>query len=259
MLTPPHRRFDGAGGQPAKSATRSAAPPTGRAVISLCARYPASGPQGAAPGSSPIPPQTGCRIRNSPSDFGIAGNARPRHRRCRIHRFHPCRTSGSKISAPSPASFHLSSELAGLSPQLVRHTCQVHELEEEFRGRRVVVIGAGQSALETAALMHEAGVDVQVIARTKALESNGPNPEHLNALGHIKRPVTQLSEGWRCAFWNTPSAFRGLPESYRITMAKTVLGLLSQPIGRSDALEGHRDQNSATALVSRQIVCKNAE
>ena len=96
------------------------------------------------------------------------------------------------------------SELAGLSPQLVRHTCQVHELEEEFRGRRVVVIGAGQSALETAALVHEAGVDVQV----------------------IQRPVAQLSEGWRCAFWNTPSAFRRLPESYTIPKAQTLLGLL---------------------------------
>jgi Pyridine nucleotide-disulphide oxidoreductase len=166
---------------------------------------------------------------------------------------------GRKSQRRPPAYFHLSSELAGLSPQLVRHTCQVHELEEEFRGRRVVVIGAGQSALETAALVHEAGVDVQVIARTKALESNGPNPEHLNALGHIKRPVTQLSEGWRCAFWNTPSAFRRLPESYRITKAKTVLGLLSQPIGRSDALGGYRNQNSVKMLVLRQIVCKNAQ
>jgi hypothetical protein len=55
-----------------------------------------------------------------------------------------------------------------------------------------------------------------------------------------------------------PSAFRGLPESYRITRAKTVLGLLRQPIGRSDALESSRDQNSALALVMRQIVCKNA-
>jgi cation diffusion facilitator CzcD-associated flavoprotein CzcO len=93
--------------------------------------------------------------------------------------------------------FHLPAELAGLSPQLVRHTCQVQELEEEFRGQRVVVVGAGQSALETAALLHEAGVDVQVIARTKALVWNAPNPEQVSALGHIKRPVNKLGEGWR--------------------------------------------------------------
>jgi FAD-dependent urate hydroxylase len=111
--------------------------------------------------------------------------------------------------------FHLPSQLAGLSPQLVRHTSQVHELEE-FIGRRVVVVGGGSSALETAALLHEAGVDVQVIARTKAIAWHGKNPEHVSALGRLKRPVTNLCEGWRCVLWNTPSAFRRLPESYRI-------------------------------------------
>ena len=85
-------------------------------------------------------------------------------------------------------------------------------------------MGAGQSALETAALLHEAGAEVQVIARTKALSWNEPNPEHLSALGHIKRPTPQLCEGWRCAFWNTPHAFRMLPESYRVEKARTVLG-----------------------------------
>jgi thioredoxin reductase len=141
--------------------------------------------------------------------------------------------------------FHLPTELAGLSPTLLRHTCQVHELEE-FKGRRVAVVGAGQSAIETAALLHEAGVDVKLIARTKALGWAEQNPAHLSALGHVKRPVTQLCEGWRCAFWNTPSAFRRLPESYRIAKAKSVLGpggswwLKDRVEGVIDVLAGHR-------------------
>lgn len=141
--------------------------------------------------------------------------------------------------------FHLPPELAGLSPELVRHTCQVHELEE-YAGRRVVVVGAGQSSLETAALLHEAGVDVQVIARTKALLWNPKNPEHVSTLGRIKWPVTQLCEGWYCAFMNTPSAWRRMPESYRITRAKTVLGpagswwLKDRIDGVVDVLVGHR-------------------
>jgi FAD-dependent urate hydroxylase len=36
---------------------------------------------------------------------------------------------------------------------------------ERFAGRSIVVIGSGQSAVETAALVHEAGADVELIAR----------------------------------------------------------------------------------------------
>lgn len=140
---------------------------------------------------------------------------------------------------------HIPAELAGLPGELVTHTAQHHDLGE-FKGRRVAVVGAGQSALETAALLHEAGVDVQVIARTPALGWSAPNPAHLSALGHLKRPVTQLCEGWRCAFWNRPYAFRMLPESVRISKARTVLGpngswwLKDRVDGVIDVLAGYR-------------------
>jgi FAD-dependent urate hydroxylase len=39
----------------------------------------------------------------------------------------------------------------------------------EFAGKRVAVIGSGQSALESAALLHEAGSEVEVIARIPAI------------------------------------------------------------------------------------------
>ena len=140
---------------------------------------------------------------------------------------------------------HLPAELAGLPSELVTHTADHHDLGV-FQGRRVVVVGAGQSALETAALLHEAGVEVQVIARTPVLSWSQPNPAHLSALGKLKRPVTQLCEGWRCYFWNTPRAFRALPEDYRVRKAKTVLGpngswwLRDRFHGVVDALPGHR-------------------
>jgi thioredoxin reductase len=140
---------------------------------------------------------------------------------------------------------HLPAELTGMPPELVTHTAQHHDLDE-FKGRRVAVVGAGQSALETAALLHEAGVSVQVIARIPKLNWSAPNPAELSALGRIRRPVTQLCEGWHCAFWNTPQAFRLLPESVRITKARTVLGpngswwLKDRIVGVVDVLTGHR-------------------
>jgi thioredoxin reductase len=118
---------------------------------------------------------------------------------------------------------HVPAELAGLPAELVTHAAQHQDLSV-FKGRRVAVVGAGQSSLETAALLHEEGASVQVIARVPQLDWNDPNPAQRSLMEHITRPVTQLCEGWRCYFWNTPYAFRRLPENYRITKARTVLG-----------------------------------
>jgi thioredoxin reductase len=118
---------------------------------------------------------------------------------------------------------YLPAELAGLPAELVTHTAKYHDFDQ-LKGRKVAVVGAGQSALETAALLHEAGVSAQVIARAPALTWADPNPAHVTALERIRRPVTPLCEGWRCAFFNSPYAFRMLPESTRILKARQVLG-----------------------------------
>ena len=53
---------------------------------------------------------------------------------------------------------------ASLPPHLASHSYEGRPIAE-FAGRRVVVIGAGQSALESAALLNEAGSSVEVLAR----------------------------------------------------------------------------------------------
>lgn len=117
----------------------------------------------------------------------------------------------------------LPAELSSLPSDLASHSSELHRLGH-FRGRRVAVVGAGQSALESAALLHEAGADVRVIVRRPALTFVDPNPDRVGPVGRIRRPVTNLCEGWRCAFWNTPDAFRRLPRDMQITKARTVLG-----------------------------------
>ena len=52
---------------------------------------------------------------------------------------------------------------AGLPSELVSHVSEHGDLRP-FAGRRVVVIGAGQSALESAALLFEARATVEVLA-----------------------------------------------------------------------------------------------
>jgi len=52
----------------------------------------------------------------------------------------------------------------GLPPALVTHVSDQRDVRR-FIGKRVAIIGAGQSALESAALIHEAGGEVEVIVR----------------------------------------------------------------------------------------------
>ena len=66
--------------------------------------------------------------------------------------------TGINNFANRPAQF------TGIPCELGSHTSE-HDDLRKFKGRRVVVIGAGQSALESAALLKEAGIEVEVIAR----------------------------------------------------------------------------------------------
>jgi cation diffusion facilitator CzcD-associated flavoprotein CzcO len=56
------------------------------------------------------------------------------------------------------------SQFAALPSELVSHTCD-HSSLASFRGRRVAVIGCGQSGCEGAALLNEAGAEVDIISR----------------------------------------------------------------------------------------------
>jgi lysine/ornithine N-monooxygenase len=60
---------------------------------------------------------------------------------------------------------HLPDFVAGLPPRLASHT-SAHRDFGGFAGADVIVVGAGQSALESAALLNEAGASVEVIARS---------------------------------------------------------------------------------------------
>ncbi len=55
-------------------------------------------------------------------------------------------------------------EFADLPSSLASHTSEHRELPK-FAGKRLLVIGSGQSALESAALLHEGGAEVEIVAR----------------------------------------------------------------------------------------------
>ena len=59
---------------------------------------------------------------------------------------------------------------------------------KRFAGKRVVVIGAGQSSLESAALLHEAGAAVELIVREDSLRWIGKH-KWLHQLGPVSRAL----------------------------------------------------------------------
>ncbi len=59
-------------------------------------------------------------------------------------------------------------EFAGLPRSLASHTSE-HRDFQGFAGKQILVVGGGQSALESAALLHESGAEVEIVARAQKI------------------------------------------------------------------------------------------
>lgn len=75
---------------------------------------------------------------------------------------------------------------SNLSPRSASHCYEGRHFSE--MGTRVAVIGAGQSALESAAILHEMEIDVEVIARIQVLRWIGMH-QRLHRLGPISKAL----------------------------------------------------------------------
>ena len=109
--------------------------------------------------------------------------------------------------------------------EFLSHSSRHHDVEQ-FRGREVVVIGGGSSALDWAALLQEAGVNVRLVARQTALKFHGKLTGKERSLWErIQRPQTGLGPGWKSSFYaNAPAAFHRLPETLRLEIVRKTLG-----------------------------------
>ncbi len=74
--------------------------------------------------------------------------------------------------------------LASLPPALITHTSGIASFAS-FKGRSVAVIGAGQSALEAAALLREAGAQSQLLVRETAISWHNRVPEGTQPLATV--------------------------------------------------------------------------
>jgi thioredoxin reductase len=97
---------------------------------------------------------------------------------------------------------------------------------DHFKGREIAVVGAGSSALDLAALLHQAGACVQVVARKPAVRFyDPPSPRAPSLIERLRNPQTRIGHGWRmflCA--HAPLVFRLMPEQFRLEKVRRLLG-----------------------------------
>jgi cation diffusion facilitator CzcD-associated flavoprotein CzcO len=153
--------------------------------------------------------------------------------------------------------------LGDLGPALCTHPSQHADLSV-FAGQRVAVVGAGQSALESAALLNESGADVHLVARAGQVVWNGEPLDPARPLPQrMAEPESGLGSGWSTWFYSRhPELFRVLPERTRIFRARTALGPAGGwwlrvrvedqfPVLTGHAVTSARDQGCSAALSLR--------
>ncbi|MFI1168116.1 FAD-dependent oxidoreductase [Streptomyces sp. NPDC020801] len=125
---------------------------------------------------------------------------------------------------------HIPGTLRRLAPEgpgtgaLVSHTSHHTDLSR-YAGRRVAVIGGGQSALESAALLHEAGAEVRVLVRERRVLW-GTTPDLVRPWSQrIAKPASPLGTGWiLAAVCGAPGGVRLLPAAARLLLFRRALG-----------------------------------
>jgi thioredoxin reductase len=140
---------------------------------------------------------------------------------------------------------HLPPSLTDLPAEYLTHSSR-HEDMAAFAGREVAVLGSGSSAIDIAALLHEAGASVQLVSRRRELPFHSP-PEHSRSLlDALRAPQTGIGPGWRSFLYTqAPLLFHRLPPELRMRIVSSWLGpaggwyMRDRIVGRVRCLEGY--------------------
>jgi lysine/ornithine N-monooxygenase len=112
-------------------------------------------------------------------------------------------------------------EFQSLPPALMSHTGDHTDLKR-FAGKRVLVVGAGQSALESAALLQENGANVEVIARNPQIHwlKWRSKISRLGAAGRLVHSIRDVGPPGLSLLVARPGCFTMLPRGLQERIAK---------------------------------------
>ncbi len=132
---------------------------------------------------------------------------------------------------------HMPESVRHLPGELASHTFE-HTDFERFRGQSVAVIGAGASAIEAGAMVHEAGGRAQILVRGPAGVFHGRTPRERPLLARLRNPISGLGYGLKSrALEIAPLALHFVPEGPRVRFVKHHLGPAA-PWWIQDRVEG---------------------
>jgi thioredoxin reductase len=129
--------------------------------------------------------------------------------------------------------------LSKLPVEYVSHSFR-HSDPEKFRGREVVVIGGGSSAVDLVAELHDSGAKAQLVVRQPVLKFHSkPDFDKTRSLWQrIRHPQSGLGNGLRSTlFCKFPTLFRYLPKNLRLKIVRRHLGP-SAPWFTKDRVDG---------------------
>jgi cation diffusion facilitator CzcD-associated flavoprotein CzcO len=125
--------------------------------------------------------------------------------------------------------------------ELITHS-GAHRTYGEFEGKRVAVIGAGSSAIESASGLIDAKAEVSILARRAELPFWGapkPDAPEPSVWERLRSPSSGLGPGLRNRLCqDLPDAFRCLPADVRLKVVRRHLGPVSGWWLRDKVMDG---------------------
>jgi len=133
---------------------------------------------------------------------------------------------------------YLPKVLDGLPRSAVSHTFH-HGPFDAFRGKHVLVIGGGASAVNAAVALNEAGAETELMARASKINFHDRSPDYRPLIDRITNPRSVIGLGWRSkAAVDLPLVFHVLPQRLRHKVVAKHLGPAPGWFSR-DGFEGH--------------------